>query len=207
MRPDERSSQDRIKRDEDLERNIKRTALTGASLGAGSAALGLGSKIAPFLSEYIPVDLAVKGISKISPKMGSFLKKGMSQGLNIKDGINFLKDKFSQTEQESQSQNAPDNRNIIQQYSDELHSFLDSEIKKGRDPIEAGALAQLNNKFKKPITALEKDHKTNFSSILQSVYGGGQQAINQPQQSSQQPQQNGNTDQALMAALEKILSM
>ena len=112
----------------------------------------------------------------------------------------------------------PDQKNPIQQHSDELHAFLDNEIKKGRQPLEAGALAQLQPKFKKVIKKLEEDHKTPFSSILQSIYGEGEQqskAALQPQpeqaqsmqQGQPQPGQQGNGDQDLIAAFQKILQM
>lgn len=209
MRPDEKSALDRIQRDRNLESNIKTGLGTAATLGAGSAIAGLGSKIAPFLSEYIPVDLAVKGISRVSPKMGNFLKKGMEKGLNVKDGINFLKDKFSSPE--SLQEKPKDNRNIIQQYSDELHTFIDNAVKSGESPTKVGGTARQDPKFKKIIEKIEKDHQTPWPNIIDSIYRNSNQP-EQPQSPQQaQPngavQQKGNTDQAIMAALEKILSM
>jgi hypothetical protein len=228
------------------------------------------NKILPFLNEYIPEELALKGINKVSPKIGSFLQKGLASGLPIAGGLAFLKDQLQGTKQQKidrtlrpdeqagltrqaqskaetqklkgaaklgiglagglgaglagnalldqmqpqqgapevqqpqQSQQAPDQRNIISQYSDELDSFLNKLIQQGRNPLEAGALAQLHPKFQKIISKMEQDHKAPFSSILSSIYGQGQQS--QPQ--SQQPNtQNGNTDSALLAALDKILKM
>lgn len=52
-------------------------------------------KLIPFLDEYIPEDLALKGISKVSPKIGSFLKKGLSKGLPLAGGLQFLRSQFS----------------------------------------------------------------------------------------------------------------
>ncbi len=63
------------------------------------------------------------------------------------------------------------NQNPIAQYSDQLHSFIEDLISKGRSPLEAGALAQLEPKFKSVISKMEKDYKTPWSAILQSTYG------------------------------------
>src|SRR6185312_10659550 len=96
-----------------------------------------------------------------------------------------------------------ESRNIIQQYSPELHQFIDQEVRKGHKPIEAGAIAQADKRFKDIISKLTKDHQTPWSNILESVYGGGEQAL--PPQNPQQPQQqSGQGQQALMAILQKI---
>lgn len=95
----------------------------------------------------------------------------------------------------------PQQQNIIAQYSDQLRAFLDEQIGQGRSPLEAGALAQLHEKFKGPISQMEKDYKTNFSSILEATYGSGQQ------QGRTQGSQGNNADSALIAALDKILKM
>ena len=159
--------------------------------------MNLTSRILPLLNEYIPEEMALRGISKISPKMGSFLQNGLAAGLPLSAGLNFIREKLSKSpkskmdktlrpdEQSSQSrieanerqnegiktvaklgagavagglgsalassvlsgnpktqnslsqmpaqqQNAaPKQGNIIQQYDDVLHAFIDSEIKKG----------------------------------------------------------------------------
>ncbi len=199
MRPSEQASQHQIEKNESLNRNVSRGIKT--AVGIGSAALG--ARVLPFLNEFITPDLAIKGISKVSPQLGGLLKKGMDKGLDIKEGLKFLKNNFGNNEPPKE------NRSVIQQYSDELDAFIKDHIGKGRQPLEAGALAQLDPKFKKVIAQIEKDHKSPFSAILESTYGSAQQ----PQQSAQQPQgqpqqaQGGNNDQALMAALEKILQM
>lgn len=99
LRPDEKASAVDIERsrgrDESLKSGLKNAAglITGVGgLGVAAKSLGpLSSKILPFINKYIPTDMALKGISKISPEIGNLLKKGMSQGLDIKDGLEFLK--------------------------------------------------------------------------------------------------------------------
>ena len=138
----------------------------------------------------------------------------MKSGLNVKDGFNFINQKRLQ---ESEQKEPPkQDRNIIEQYSPELFQFLQGEIQNGRAPLEAGALAQNLGKFNKEIKKLEKDHKSPFSAILQTVFGEGEgmqarQAPQQPQQAQpgQPGQQQGsqNNDQDLLQAFDKILKM
>jgi hypothetical protein len=193
LRPDEESSQSIVRSANEKEKNIKRGLKTAVGIGTTAVGSGLSSKILPFLSEYIPSDLALKGISKISPKIGDFLKSGLKSGLDLEGGLDYLKKQFNENEESAQEK-----RNIIEQYSPELHQFIDQEIKKGRTVIEAGAIAQQDKRFKDVISKLSKDHKSPWSNILESVYGSQQKA--QPEQQQQQ----GKGQAALMAILEKL---
>lgn len=204
LRSDESANEAEIQRNQKLGSNIKKGVVSAASLGGIAAGGPLASKIMPFLSKYVPVDLAIKGISKINPKIGEFLKKGQSMGLNVEEGFDFVKEKLGGDKQNTR---AEEKRNIIQQYSPELHSFISEEVKKGRSPIEAGALAQVHDKFKKVIKKLTDDHKTDFQSILSTIYGEAQSAqpsnVQEPQ-NPQTQQQPGSGQQALMSILQKI---
>ncbi len=161
MRPDEEANRDEIERDKRFRSNINKGVGTAATIGAA----GVTARVLPFLSKFIPVDLAMKGLSKVSPKLADFLKRGQSMGLNIEEGFQYVRDSISSKEKPK------DNKNIIEQYSPELHQFIDQEIKKGRRPIEAGALAQNDKSFSEVIKKLSKDHKTPWSNILESIYG------------------------------------
>src|ERR1044072_1057692 len=176
LRPDEIANLSEIERSKKRDQNLKSGIGLAGGLGVASGT-GISSKILPFLSEYIPVDLAIKGISKVSPKLGDVLKKGVSKGLDPKEGLNFVKEQFSK--QNEKKQQPQQNRNIIEQYSPELHQFIKSEIGKGRHPLEAGARARIDKKHEGIIKKIEKDHKTDWSSILESVYGSEQQPQNQ----------------------------
>jgi hypothetical protein len=217
LRPDERAAESEIERSTNLSNTI--TKGVGALAGIGTAAVGakISSKILPFLNQYIPTDLAVKGISKLSPKLGEFLKQGQSMGLDVKEGLNFIKDKMKSSEEP-----AKENRNIIQQYSDELYSFLDQNIKSGKKIIESVAAADMDPKFKKIVNKIEQDHKTPFTKIAQSIFkenqasqmnpssqqqnpqGAINQLLQQSQGMQQQNPQTGQGQAALMAILQKI---
>lgn len=194
LRPDEREAAIDIERSKKKDRNIKSGFKTAGSLltslgGVGLAAKTLGpiaSKIIPFINEYIPTDIAIKGISKISPQIGSLLKNGMRQGLDVKAGLNFIKDQIE-----------------------------NSESKEKKDEEKQKALKEFNAKLKNA-SVLERETER-----FKNQYGqqGQQMSSQNPQMSSdvrgqqgqqgqQIPQgQQTNTDQALLAALEKILAM
>jgi hypothetical protein len=206
LRPDENAAQSEIERAGKRNEMFKNVLKKGTMLGLGGASAALATKITPFLSDLIPTDLAVKGISKISPKFGEFLKKGISMGLDPKEGINYIKDNLLNEKKEA---NPKENKNIIQKYSPELFQYLTDQIQKGRSPIEAGALAELQNNFKNIIKKMAEDHKAPFSSILQTVFGAGDKSQQQQpmQQDSQQPQQGGISDDQLVSAFQNILKM
>lgn len=181
LRPDERAAQASIGRAEK-----SKNVLTGAATAIGGAALS--AKILPFLNEYIPVDLALKGISKVAPKIGQFLSQGQSMGLTPESGLEYLK---GEVEKDISNQKTKESRNIIEQVSPELHTFIDQEIRKGRKPVEAGAIAQNDKRFGSIVKKLEKTHKTPWSQIIQSIYGTGETAQPNQQQAPQGQQQPG----------------
>lgn len=196
------------------------TALKTAGAIAGS---GLALKrVLPFLSKYIPQDFAIKGLSKVDPRFGAFINKALSEGEGIDEVKDFIKSKVAPEEEEdpeaAQAQNPKDQRNIIEQYDPELHTYLQQKIKAGESPIKAGTQALTHGRFKKAIDKLTKDHKAQWADILQSVYGadqGNPQQAQPPQQSAPQqqaqpgPQQGGQQQgpAALMQAIQQAASL
>lgn len=189
LRPDEQATNAQIERSQGQDRNLGRGLKAAATLGTAAIGGGIASRVMPFLSEYIPAELAMKGINKVSPKLGEFLQKGMSKGLNLKDGLEFIKDSFGSKQEEP----AKENSNIIQQYSPELFEFLKTHVQKGKSPLEAGALAVIGDegkKFNQIIKKIEKDHKTPWSAILQTIFsqeGERQSSLNKFNQKSKKP--------------------
>jgi hypothetical protein len=185
-------------------------AKTAASIaGAAIGGAGIFSRIAPFLSEYIPEHLAIKGLSKIDPRLGKFISKSMSDGFDFKEVRQFIGEKVQEHEQSQAAKMAESpkqNRNIIEQYSPELHQFILGEVQKGRSLLEAGALAALDKSngkgFKSVIQKIEKDHKTPWSAILETVYGAQQAGQQQPTQQTQQIQ-SGGIDPAVAQILQQ----
>lgn len=230
LRSDERANLAEIERDEQFRGNVGKAIGTGVSLATASAGGHFASKVMPFLSKYIPAGLALKGINKVNPKLGAFLSKGQEMGLDLQEGLDFVKEKFQG--QKETKKPAKESRNIIEQESPELHQFLEQEIAKGRPPLHAGAIAQNDKRFSEVIKRLSKKHKIDWSNILESIYGQETKALpqNQVQQSAltqeamnpqgSQPQrppsaeqqaqtqpqqaQPGQGQQALMAMLQKL---
>jgi hypothetical protein len=235
-RPDEQVLEGDIRKAGERTNNLKSAVGSVGKIAAGAAGLGAASmgakglsKILPFLSEYIPVDLAYKGINKVMPGVGTFLKDGMKQGLSLKSGLDFIKEQVSQSQQNEQ---AKKKGNIIEQYSPELLQFMSQLIQKGANPLEAASKAQMSSKFLKPIQNMVKDHKVPFFSIVESIFGNGKTAqpdqmdseimnpqqanevfgMNQPSGNSGQMGQMGQNqpqtgDEAIMAAFEKLMKM
>jgi len=196
MRPDEQANMSEVQRDQRMRQNVSK----GVGAGVGLASTALGARALPFLSEYIPTDLAMKGLQRVAPKVADFLRKGQSAGLDIKQGMDFIKSKLSPTEEPAQS--AQDSRNLIEKYSPELHQFITDKIKSGQSHLGAGALAELENKggkdFRSIIEKIKKDTKSTWGQVLDSVYGGSQAAPSAqpqaPQQQAQPQQQQAPTD-------------
>lgn len=190
LRSDEMANQAEVERDQRFRGNVAKGASTVASLATGAAGGTLAAKVMPFLNQYIPAGLAMKGINKVAPKLGSFLQKGHEMGLDVEEGLNFIKDKLDG----SQKEPAKENRNIIEQYSPNLFQYLKEMIGTGNTPIQAAAKAKknLDKKFQEMISKMEKDHKTDWSSIVEMVFGGQGKA---PIQSQQQPNETGQPAQ------------
>jgi hypothetical protein len=162
-------------------RLLKQGAAIGTAAFGGSSLI---NRILPLLSEYVPEELAKKGIAKISPKLGNFVESATNLGHDFYEVRDFIRGKAAEQEEEGR-QSKSDKRNIIEQYSPELHQYISDEIQKGRAPLEAGALASLQEIFKEPIKKITKDHKAPFASIIETIYGPGQS------QSQAAPQQMG----------------
>jgi hypothetical protein len=128
LRPDEKASQHDIQKSHKFDKLLKKGVKSAAGLATAATGIGISSKILPFLSEFIPADLALKGISKVSPKIGDFLNKGLKAGLDLKSGLDFLKEKI-QPEEEKEDKYQP-LLDKAQQMQDRL-SNLDSEVLQG----------------------------------------------------------------------------
>lgn len=218
LRPDELTSQERITRNENFDKNVKR----GTTAAIGLA--GLSSSILPFLNENIPSQLAMKAINKFSPKLGSFLKNGMEQGLNIKEGFKFLKEKFSPEEQAEENPKeklegmkkkklAKESGGLPEGFFKEALSFF----KKGKKPSrEANPFLQFAKQYYDDgIIKTEDDLKDLYDEYILKKSGqqkkapltqGLQEQFQQgyPQQQSKQP---GQGQTALLQAIQELKSL
>lgn len=219
LRPDELAINSQVESNQRFNEKAKGLGKAALSASSGLAGGGLAAKVAPFLSEFIPQELALKGINKVAPQIGQFLNRGVEQGLDLNEGFNYLKENLFKSEEAQQTK---DDRNIIEKYSPNLFQYIKELIGNGSSPAEAAMKATkflTSEKEKKNIQQMEKDLKTDFASIVESVFGRGtvqpqslspmsMQDAGDPRQMMQQKQpQQGGGDEALMAALQKVLSM
>lgn len=186
MNPSEKAAEEMRRQSQGPERFAKSAIGIGAAAGAAPFA-SLLARAAPLLSQYIPENLAIKGLSKISPKFGQFIENVMGKGYDFNEVRDFLGEQVK--ESQAQSQPAKTDKNIIEQYSPELHDFINQQIQSGRSPLEAGWFAEQDKKFKSAIEKLKKDHKSPWSAILETVYGRGEGQSKKSNTPSPQPQQ------------------
>jgi hypothetical protein len=199
LRPDEIAALQRIEKSKREDESLNKGLNLAGKLGTAAIGIGAASKIFPFLNDFIPVDLAVKGISKISPELGKFLKKGQSMGLDLKQGLDFLKNKLSP--QQTQS-------NPIQEFETnypDLAQALSGYINQGQTPQAAAAILKTSSAFGKKIKDLEKNIGKNFVDYVLELFGSPQQSqikstqtqVSTPSQQQQQsvpnPQQQSQS--------------
>lgn len=181
-----------------------------AAIGGGAATIGSKavSKILPsigaFLSPYVPESFAMKGLSKVDPRIGKFIQGAIDEGYTFDDVRAFMGEKLEKSEAPEKTQEtAKENRNIIEQYSPELNQFITQQMASGRDPLQAGAIAQNDKRFSSVIKKLSDTHKTPWSSIIEAVYGKEAKAL--PQQNQQQQAQGSDSYDAFREELKKLL--
>jgi len=199
LRPDEQASLAEIERKKKFDANLQRGLKAGTNMALAASGAGLTSRLLPLLSEHLPADLAVKAINKVSPKFGSFLQKGVSMGLDAKEGIQFLKNKLEGSVEERQSSERQ--LNELGQFSPELQSFVEEQIQAGKSPEHAAALAMNESGLSELVRGIEKQTKSPFTKFVRELYEG--KAVQPPQSQSMQPE-SGSGQQALMAILQKI---
>lgn len=171
MQPYQQAAQAK-RRGEEAPLNLLKNA--GLSFGAGAVAK-LGSsainKMAPaigaLISPYVPENIAKAGLNKLDPRWGPFIDHAMEAGYTFDNFREFMGEKVEKAQEP-----AKEERNIIEQYSPELHKFMEEQIKGGREAYAAGAIAQKDKRFASAIEKLQKDHKLSWADVIEQVYGG-----------------------------------
>lgn len=205
MNPYERTAQEMKRQSEDRPKKLAKNALAiGSTLGTAASFAPMLARAAPFLSEYIPENLAIKGLSKISPKFGSFVKGAMDEGFDFKEIKDFIGGKIKES-QEMKSSKSP-----IRGYSEELMDQIEDSIAKGMSPGNAARNQHLIGKYNDIIKKIEKDYKTPFDKVIEDMFSEGnnqnQNKMEQSQQqTNQQPQQTAKQSQGIDPQLAQIL--
>lgn len=187
MQPWQQANEEIVEQGNRASNLAKNAAYTGLSVASAFAGGGIASRVLPFLNKYIPENLARKGLEKASPALGRFVDTALGNGKSIDEVKDFIKQKIESSEPEEAKQPAKSKRNIIEQYDPELHTYIESQVKKGKNPLVAAAQAMTHGRFAKTIKKIMKDHREGWSDIVASIYGTGETSQGQPQQA--QPQQ------------------
>ena len=90
------------------------------------------NQILPLLSSYLPVDYAVKGLSKINPSMGKFITNASAAGYATDTILDFLRDKFD-TEGSKTSRSQLEGKVMSKQARPDEEAAL-SQIRQTRAP-------------------------------------------------------------------------
>lgn len=197
-RPDELASMAEIERGKKYRGLAKSTISTAASLGGYTQLAG---KLLPFLNENLPIDIAMKGIKKFSPNLAKLLNKGATMGLDIGEGLEYIKDRISPKPEEKTSIF----KDLIKGI--DIASLPESQQKQlgflqmAAEELEKKGVGPNDEPFKKLAKKI-KDVLKGKTKVLEAeaMEMQPEQSI-QPQQAAQQV---GPGQQALMAILQKI---
>ncbi len=171
--------------------------------------LDLTSKMMPLLSQYIPPLLALKGLSKLNTGVGKFVSAATRAGQQPEQIVDFIRNKVSPSEEniqqeQSQQERATEQQNIIQRYAPSLYQEIKSMIDKGVNPMQAATkLKNSYGVFANSIKQIENETKSDWLSIVESVFGKGD--IAQPQQGQPQSQQGGSDWGQIMQMAQQFL--
>lgn len=226
LRPDEMAAESEIERDQRVRSKIGKGVATVAPLALGAS--GAFSKIMPLLNEMVPVDLAMKGINKLMPKVGKFLKKGQEMGLDVREGMDFVKEQIEKTAPKkepakslfTQMLGGADPSSLPAQVQEQVQfigTIADKFESEGKT-MESPEVKKLSKKLKdivkgKPGVAVEEIARFQSAQQPQGQMGQPMQGMQPQQQASMQapmqgqmgqPGGGGPGQQALMEILKKI---
>lgn len=187
LRPDEQVAENEIEKAKKGDERIKSGLNLAASAATGIVGGQMALKVLPFLSEYIPLEVAKKGIDKIAPKIGKFLDNGVAHGLSLQSGLDFLKGEF--IPEEGKKMKEEKKKNEIGKVSQDLQDFIEQQVQSGKSPDYAAALAMFKPEFLDITRQIEKQTGKPFTASIRELYEG--RAVNQQGQGQEQPQQMG----------------
>lgn len=212
LRPDEEVAEKEVKKAKERTSEVKSVLSNAANAATGIVGGSMALKVLPFLSEYIPLDLAKKGIDKVAPTLGRMLDQGLKQGLTLQSGLEFLKGEF--IPEEGKKMREEKKKNEVGEVSQELQDFIEQHVQGGKSPDHAAALAMVNPKFMDMTRQIEKQTGKPFTASIRELYEGravNQQGQGQEQGMPQQPQaqqspqaQQGQINPKLQAAYQKL---
>lgn len=97
------------------------------------------NKILPFLSDFVPEDLAQKGLSKINPKLKEYFSNAAKSGIGGAAALSFLKSRFKQPAEQAENERLKKGVKSQTLRPDEKVSAQDRGRDEGRSNMLKGA--------------------------------------------------------------------
>jgi len=186
MQPYQEATEETIKRGERPGVVATQAAKVGLGAAASYTGLPMAARVLPFLNKYIPAGLAVKGLSKVDPRLGNFVETALKNGGTIEEAKEFIKEKI---DQDPAIQDVKKD-NPIFKFSKKLGKLIDDAIGTGHTIDEVEGMARSpGNKFKKDIDQIEKSFGMTFKDLLRSIYGGEKEKKPEKKQLQAMPEQ------------------
>lgn len=186
------------------------------------------SRIIPLLSKYIPTALAFKGIQKVSPKLKNFATNAVASGYTADQVIGYLRSSVSGERNEEFGQRPEEQASKAQvENSKQLPNALQTGAALGgaalgglggaalsglsalggqeqpQNPMEGGQQIPSQSTLKEEM----QNPKENAMQKFQQHQAAQQLRKMQQGHQPKQQEQKQDVDQALLAALQKILQM
>lgn len=230
MQPYQAASEELIGRGERPRKALKQLGQLGISVAAGSSVI---NRVLPLLSKYIPPEIAEKGLNKINPNFGKFIKRSLMNGNNFEQVRDFIKNKVQPKEQLPEMATNDEEAGFEQpkQQKKSLAQGLQEDLDKqyGKQPNQQNIIQQYSPELfqllksqvqagSSPVkAATEAAQSGKFAQVIKQMQNdhkigfgqivqsifGNEQA--QPQQQGQQ--QPGKGQQALMQSMQQLTQL
>ena len=123
MIPYQEASDELIQRDKNIDNKVKSGVKTAASLASFATGSSLITRIFPLLSSYIPVDLAIKGLSKLDSRFGKFFAGMEKTGKSKEEAMDFVREKVNKDPSSSNKQEALSKFKNHQQANEQINQM------------------------------------------------------------------------------------
>ncbi len=153
------------------------------------------SQVLPFLNSLIPEEISIKGLSKINPRLGGFVKKALKSGYGLDEIKSFIKEKGESSEEK---QNAPFS---IRKVNPRLAEEIETTMSRGYDPLQTAAVISNSSRFSKDIKDIQKKTNRKIEDLISEEFQQATGGNSSPRQ--QNPQQSQGQDR-LMQLLQKL---
>ncbi|HEY3526807.1 MAG TPA: hypothetical protein VGK47_11455 [Nitrososphaeraceae archaeon] len=197
--------------------NVGSGAIGAATtLAGGGIASKVLQKALPFLSSFISPEEAMKGLSKLDPRLKDFIGTAMENGKPFEEVKDFISNKIDQAIPKQSDKR----ERLDKTYGNFFQGVVKKLIDQGLSPAQAAVRVKSSTSSNKAfIKSMEEGYGMDLVDIIDSIFGSNSQALPevpaqqtapesqaalQSQAPMQQQQAPGQGQQALMGILQKI---